>query len=349
MECRILVEKITTKITTWASRHLSYAGRLVLVNSVLLGLFNFWAQVFLLPQAVIDKITKLCRNFLWGGEGEYKRAPYVAWDSVCLPKKQGGLGIKHLDKWNIACIAKLVWDISLKKDSLWVKWVHGRYIKGREWWGYTPKGDSSWYWKKLIKVKDKFRDYPNNTYKVKNGYLWLLNTHNYPPKHKIPWTRLSLPRHSFTAWLLLHQKLPVLQRIGRFLPQINMECRWCHHSIETQDHLFFACHKARDIWKETLRDWGIQLHTDGFEQRMDTLKKQIVARQIRQLLKAIVSAVIYNIWQARNTLIFQGKTQETKNIVHCIREQITHRILQLHYHKQKYPKCIEFLSHRAGH
>ena len=79
VECKTLVEKITTRITTWASRYISYAGKLVLANSVLFGIFNFWAQVFMLPQAVIDKVTKLCRNFLGGGgESEYRKVPYVA-------------------------------------------------------------------------------------------------------------------------------------------------------------------------------------------------------------------------------------------------------------------------------
>jgi len=78
VECMTLVERITGKITTWASRHISYAGRLVLVNSVLFGIFNFWAQVFMLPQAVIDKVTQLCRNFIWGGEGGCRRVPYVS-------------------------------------------------------------------------------------------------------------------------------------------------------------------------------------------------------------------------------------------------------------------------------
>ena len=74
------------------------------------------------------------------GDGIYKKVPYVALESVCLPKKKGGLGIKNLDKWNVTRVAKLVWAISMKQDSLWVKWVHGRYIKGREWWEYTLKG-----------------------------------------------------------------------------------------------------------------------------------------------------------------------------------------------------------------
>ena len=53
-ECILLVEKITAKALIWASRHLYYVGRMVLINSVLFGMFNFWAQVFILPQEVIN-------------------------------------------------------------------------------------------------------------------------------------------------------------------------------------------------------------------------------------------------------------------------------------------------------
>jgi len=48
-EYRLLVEKITAKILVWSSRHLSYARRLVLINTVLFGMFNFWAQIFIHP------------------------------------------------------------------------------------------------------------------------------------------------------------------------------------------------------------------------------------------------------------------------------------------------------------
>ena len=75
-------------------------------------------------------------------------------------KKQGNLGVKNLNMWNKACVAKLVWAIAMKADNLWVKWVHGRCLRGRDWWSYTPKSDTSWYWKKLVRVKESFRVYP---------------------------------------------------------------------------------------------------------------------------------------------------------------------------------------------
>ncbi|KAJ8423957.1 hypothetical protein Cgig2_007561 [Carnegiea gigantea] len=77
MECSMLVEKFTRRITTWATKSISYAGRVALINSVLIGVFNFWASIFISPKGVIKDLKKLCRNYLWGAEGEYKRTPHV--------------------------------------------------------------------------------------------------------------------------------------------------------------------------------------------------------------------------------------------------------------------------------
>ena len=76
-ECSMLAEKIIGRIQMWVTRHISYAGRLVLVNTVLFGMFCFWAQIFILPQEVLNQVMKMCRNFLWGGNDKYQRAPYV--------------------------------------------------------------------------------------------------------------------------------------------------------------------------------------------------------------------------------------------------------------------------------
>jgi len=45
--------------------------------------------------------------------------------------------------WNKPIIAKLVWEIPKKKDILWVRWVHGRYLKEKTWWDYSPTPDYS--------------------------------------------------------------------------------------------------------------------------------------------------------------------------------------------------------------
>lgn len=82
--------KMTLRIMCWSSRHLSYAARSVLINAVLMSIHVYWAQVFLLPKAVLDKIARICRAFLWEGKATLSRAPPISWDRICWPKKQGG-------------------------------------------------------------------------------------------------------------------------------------------------------------------------------------------------------------------------------------------------------------------
>ena len=94
LECSTLVEKITARVHIWATRNLSFAGRAMLINGVIFGMFNYWASMFLLPQNVLEKITTICRNYLWGGTDDYSRAPHISWPTTCKGKKFGGIGTK---------------------------------------------------------------------------------------------------------------------------------------------------------------------------------------------------------------------------------------------------------------
>lgn len=58
----------------------------------------------------------------------------VAWHDVCMPKNEGGLGLKNNIVWNSAIFMKMLWNIHINRESLWIKWVHGYYLKGRNVW-----------------------------------------------------------------------------------------------------------------------------------------------------------------------------------------------------------------------
>lgn len=131
-DCEVLINKLTSKITAWGTKHLSYIARVRVINSVLIGIASFWSRIFILPKQVMKRVMAICRNYLWGSSDKYKKVPLVNWDEVCQAKKHGGLGIKNLVKWNKASIMKLNWDIANKKDILWVKWIHNRYIKNAD-------------------------------------------------------------------------------------------------------------------------------------------------------------------------------------------------------------------------
>ncbi|XP_074267079.1 uncharacterized protein LOC141590381 [Silene latifolia] len=113
-DCSILIDKIVSRVRGIGATKLSYAGRLVLINTAFNTLHNYWASIFLIP------IEMICKNYLWNGDTQYHRVPLMAWQKVCCNKKEGGLGIKDARVWNIATVEKLVNWIYIKVDRLWV-------------------------------------------------------------------------------------------------------------------------------------------------------------------------------------------------------------------------------------
>lgn len=104
-ECLPLLEKLSAVIRQWSNKFLSYAARIVLIQSVVEGIKGFWSQIFLLPKKVIRELEAICRKFLWSGSNEGRRAP-IAWSTVCSPKCIGGFRIKDFISWNKVGVLK---------------------------------------------------------------------------------------------------------------------------------------------------------------------------------------------------------------------------------------------------
>jgi hypothetical protein len=56
-DCRMLIEKITSRIDSWTSKNLSFAGRLQLLSSAPFSLQVYWTGMFILPKGIIKDIT----------------------------------------------------------------------------------------------------------------------------------------------------------------------------------------------------------------------------------------------------------------------------------------------------
>lgn len=247
-DCNLLVEKVTAQLCCWTTRHLSYAGRTKLVQTILQTLHVFWASAFLLPKGVINEVDKICRKFLWGGNSDVYKAALVGWSDVCLPKEYGGLGLKNLSLWSLALISKQAWDLASKADSLWVRWISEIYLKHSNFLTVEYKQDASWHWKQLLKARDVFCPRSVNgswgglvhgVYSVKAGYEWLLGTHEMFRYSKAVWNACILPKHAFILWLLMRQRLLTTDRLVKWYGSgVCTQCVLCCVEFETSNHLF---------------------------------------------------------------------------------------------------------------
>ncbi|XP_042379905.1 uncharacterized protein LOC121972287 [Zingiber officinale] len=113
-----LLDSLTRRIGSWPKATLSYAGKAQLISSVLQGVECYWMSVLPLPQGVIDHIYSICRSFMWTS-----RRPPIAWSELVRPKREGGLGLRDLRAWNQALLAKVLWRVQDKQDTLWIRWI----------------------------------------------------------------------------------------------------------------------------------------------------------------------------------------------------------------------------------
>ncbi|PWA94871.1 reverse transcriptase domain, Reverse transcriptase zinc-binding domain protein [Artemisia annua] len=105
-------------------------GRLQLALSVHGSMHVYWASVCILPAGICHDIDQLICDFLWC-QGEMKRGgAKVCWDDLSLPKKEGGLGVRKLEKFNVALMSFHVWKILTHKETLWVRWIHFIQVEG---------------------------------------------------------------------------------------------------------------------------------------------------------------------------------------------------------------------------
>ncbi|XP_074278274.1 uncharacterized protein LOC141601867 [Silene latifolia] len=306
-DCKPLIDKVVNRIRGLGTRKLSYAGRLVLIKSVLKSLHNYWATMFILPSGVITRIESICRNFLWDGGVDFLRSPLVSWKKICKPKQEGGLGLKEDVLWNKAAVGKLVWWIYFKPDHLWVRWINHTYLKGQEWQNYTPTTSSSWYWRKVCQTKESLaeayqqQEWSNQNgreYTIAKGYEWLREKGEKVQWSGLVWNKWSIPKHSFLAWLYHHGNMNTNAILFNLGIRENDTCYLCGCGREALEHLFFRCDYSTKILDLVRAKLGIRIPRD------DILRWRLSRRGTKEdkgAINAMINACMYLIWQQRNS------------------------------------------------
>jgi len=127
-DCDALLEKITARINYWLSMNLSFASRLQLV-SIVFKCTRLTFSYYL--RRSLELLNKSSIIFFWNGKDEGIARAKVSWNMLCLPKEEGGLGIKKLEEWNHAAMMKHIWSLFMRLGSLWVVWAHAILLKAR--------------------------------------------------------------------------------------------------------------------------------------------------------------------------------------------------------------------------
>ncbi|KAL0392778.1 UNVERIFIED_CONTAM: hypothetical protein Sradi_2500600 [Sesamum radiatum] len=175
----------------------------------------------------VEKIHHLCRAFLWNS----KRAP-VAWEEICHPKEEGGLGIQHIQSWNVVLLARVLWNIHRKADTLWAKWVNEVYLRGASLWDWQPKKGGSPLLRRLAVIRDRIiTNFSSTDATIQHMAEWTDSKGLVTSKAceyfrpKLPrqpwkasiWKAFILPKYSFILWLGLRERLATQTNLPSYM------------------------------------------------------------------------------------------------------------------------------------
>ncbi|RVW15364.1 LINE-1 reverse transcriptase-like [Vitis vinifera] len=146
-------ERFRKRLTLWKRQFISKGGRITLIRSTLSSMPIYLMSLLRMPRVVSLRLEKIQRDFLWGG-GALERKPHlVNWDTVCMDKRKGGLGVRRLSILNRALLCKWNWRFAIERENFWRHVISRKFGEEEGGWSSREVRESYGvgFWKEIRK------------------------------------------------------------------------------------------------------------------------------------------------------------------------------------------------------
>lgn len=194
---------------------------------------------FQLPVSLCKRIQSTLTRFWWDDSEEKRKMCWVAWSKLTKPKKQGGLGLRDIQLFNQALLAKIAWRILTVPQCLLARVLKGKYCHKRDFLEAQVPAACSHGWRSILHGRDLLKE--NLGKAIGNGQstrLWkdswiTLDSHTKPmgPVHE---AALDLRVSDLLTDDLQWNK----KRIEEFLPDFSAQIQCLKPSTKGAEDIF---------------------------------------------------------------------------------------------------------------
>lgn len=108
---------------------------------------------YLLFKGITKKLTSAVSRFWWSTKIDNRGMHWVAWDKICVPTDEGGLGFRDFNDFNLALLAKQLWRLLKFPHSLLARVMKGRYNKHTNPMNVEKANNPSYGWRSIMAAK----------------------------------------------------------------------------------------------------------------------------------------------------------------------------------------------------
>ncbi|XP_062018153.1 uncharacterized protein LOC133734539 [Rosa rugosa] len=159
-------DNLAKKLKGWQGKMLSCAGKDILIRVVAQALPTYAMSAFQLTKNFCEDLEQMCARFWWGSTEDKRKIHWKAWDALCLPKEEEGLGFRSLTEFNLAMLAKQAWRIISDPASLIARVYKAKYFSEGSFWSATAHTAPSYSWRSIFATREL----------LKSGSYWQIGS-----------------------------------------------------------------------------------------------------------------------------------------------------------------------------
>lgn len=123
-----IIDKVNGKLLIWKTRFLSTTGKEILIKAVVQALPTNCMSLFKLPKCLFQQLNSLISTFWWETQDSETHMHWKSCEAMCMRKPSGGLGLRDLEAFNSALLAKQAWKLLKSPTSIATQIYGDKYL-----------------------------------------------------------------------------------------------------------------------------------------------------------------------------------------------------------------------------